>query len=82
MQRLDRHRLVVGEPQPLRDDDSLGRRDVEAAAEIGARARDVSSESVRLPGRMPRVRMSSLNEVIVSSCAIFGSLTNVPLPVA
>ena len=40
----------------------------------------VVSESVRLAGRMPRRRMSSLNEVIVSSCAIFGSRTNVPLP--
>ena len=29
---------------------------------------------------MPRRRMSSVNEVIVSSWAIFGSLTNVPLP--
>jgi hypothetical protein len=29
---------------------------------------------------MPRLRISSLNEDIVSSCAIFGSLTKVPLP--
>src|SRR5688572_9134697 len=36
--------------------------------------------SVRLPGTIPRRRMSSVNEVMVSSCAIFGSLTNVPLP--
>ena len=36
--------------------------------------------SVRLPGTMPRRRMSSVNEVMVSSWAIFGSLTNVPLP--
>jgi hypothetical protein len=35
---------------------------------------------VRLPGRIPSRRMSSLNEVIVSSWAIFGSLTNVPEP--
>ena len=32
------------------------------------------------PGTMPRRRMSSVKEVIVSSWAIFGSLTNVPLP--
>ena len=38
------------------------------------------SSSVRLAGRMPRRRMSSVNDVIVSSCAIFGSLTNVPAP--
>ena len=36
--------------------------------------------SVRLAGTMPRRCMSSVNEVIVSSWAIFGSLTNVPLP--
>ncbi len=36
VERLDRHRLAVGEPQPLRDDDRLRRRDVEDAAEAGA----------------------------------------------
>ena len=36
--------------------------------------------SVRLAGTIPRRRMSSVKEVIVSSWAIFGSLTNVPLP--
>ena len=36
--------------------------------------------SVRLAGTIPRRCMSSVNEVIVSSWAIFGSLTNVPLP--
>ena len=40
----------------------------------------VRSSSVRLPGTIPRRRMSSVNEVIVSSWAILGSLTNVPLP--
>jgi hypothetical protein len=30
---------------------------------------------VRLPGTIPRRRMSSLNEVIVSSCEIFGCCT-------
>ena len=35
---------------------------------------------VRLPGTMPRRCMSSVKEVIVSSWAILGSLTNVPLP--
>ena len=35
---------------------------------------------MRLAGSIPRRRMSSVNEVIVSSWAIFGSLTNVPLP--
>ena len=35
---------------------------------------------MRLPGTMPRRTMSSVKEVIVSSWAIFGSLTNVPLP--
>src|SRR5918993_455377 len=38
------------------------------------------SDSVLLPGRIPRCTMSSLNDVIVSSCAIFGSRTKVPLP--
>jgi hypothetical protein len=33
-----------------------------------------------LAGFIPRRRMSSVNEVMVSSCAIFGSLTNVPEP--
>ena len=36
---------------------------------------------MRLPGVMPRRRMSSVKDVIVSSCAIFGSLTNVPAAV-
>ena len=36
--------------------------------------------SVRDAGVMPRRCMSSVKDVIVSSCAIFGSLTNVPLP--
>ena len=40
----------------------------------------VVSDRVRLAGRMPRCFMSSLNEVMVSSCAIFASRTNVPLP--
>ena len=40
----------------------------------------VRRSSVRLAGSIPRRRMSSVNEVIVSSWAIFGSLTNVPLP--
>ena len=40
----------------------------------------IRSSSVLLPGSMPRRRMSSVKEVIVSSCAIFGSLTKVPLP--
>jgi hypothetical protein len=35
----------------------------------------VFSESVLLPGRIPRRCMSSLKDVIVSSCAIFGSAT-------
>ena len=39
-----------------------------------------ASESVLLPGRIPRCTMSSLNDVIVSSCAIFGSRMKVPLP--
>ena len=39
-----------------------------------------SSSSVRLAGTHPRRRMSSVNDVMVSSCAIFGSLTNVPAP--
>ena len=52
---------------------------MQAAAEVGAGGRDVE-RSVLLAGRIPRLRMSSLKEVIVSSCAIFGSLTNVPLP--
>ena len=29
---------------------------------------------------LPRLRMSSVNDVSVSCCAIFGSPTNVPLP--
>ena len=37
-------------------------------------------DSVRLPGTRPRRRMSSLNEVIVSSWDIFGCWTYVPLP--
>ena len=45
-----------------------------------APAATVLSSIVRLVGRMPRRRMSSVNEVIVSSWAIFGSLTKVPLP--
>ena len=45
-----------------------------------APAATVFSSIVRLVGRMPRRRMSSVNEVIVSSWAIFGSLTKVPLP--
>ena len=36
--------------------------------------------TVRDPGTIPRRRMSSLNEVIVSSWAIFGCWTYVPLP--
>ena len=36
--------------------------------------------SVVEAGRSPRWRMSSVNDVIVSSWAIFGSLTNVPEP--
>ena len=38
------------------------------------------SPSVVLPGSIPRRRMSSVKEVIVSSWAIFGSLTKVPEP--
>ena len=79
VQGLDRHRLVVGQPEPLCDDNPLGRRHVQAPAEIGAGVDDLD-ESVRLPGRIPRRRISSLNDDIVSSCAIFGSLTYVPLP--
>ena len=45
------------------------------------RARGVTRRSsVRLDGTIPRRCMSSVKEVMVSSCAIFGSLTNVPLP--
>ena len=40
----------------------------------------VFSSSVRLAGSRPRRRMSSVKDVIVSSWAIFGSLTNVPAP--
>ena len=80
VQRLDRHRLAVGEPQPLRR-----RRPARTARRAAARPRrapagTTSSASVRLAGTIPRRRMSSVNEVIVSSCAIFGSLTNVPAP--
>ena len=52
---------------------------MEQAAEARA-AGTISSESVRLAGLMPRRRTSSVKDVIVSSCAIFGSLTNVPEP--
>src|SRR5438876_3018341 len=45
-----------------------------------APAGDTRSSSVSLAGRNPRLRMSSVKDVIVSSCAIFGSLTNVPAP--
>ena len=44
VQGLDRHRLVVGQPQPLRDHDPLGGRDVEAAAEIRAGVRHLERE--------------------------------------
>ena len=44
MERLDRHRLVVREPQPLRDDDPLRRRDVEAAAEVRAGVLELERE--------------------------------------
>ena len=61
VQRLDRHRLLVGEPEALRDDDRLDgdtfrKRPSRAPAGLMRRS------SVRLLGRMPRRRMSSLNE--------------------
>ena len=40
-----------------------------------APAGTVSNERTRLPGRMPRRRMSSENEVMVSGSAILGSAT-------
>ena len=42
--------------------------------------RSCGARACGCPGTIPRRRMSSVNEVIVSSWAIFGSLTNVPLP--
>ena len=79
MQRLDRHRLAVGEPKRLitrigSDGDTCSEPAEPGPGEV------VSSESVRLPGTIPRRRMSSLNEVMVSSCEIFGCWTYVPLP--
>ena len=47
VQRLDRHRRVVGEPQALRDDDPLGGRHLEAAAEPGACGRHRQRERPR-----------------------------------
>ena len=79
MERLDRHGLAIGEPKALDRDDRLGRGDVQQTAEMRAGGA-MRSSSVRLAGTIPRRCMSSVKDVIVSSCAIFGSLTNVPLP--
>ena len=80
VQRLDRHRLAVGEPQPLRDHDRLRRRDVQRATEMRAGHRRRVTDERPAAGAHPTPRMSSLNDVIVSSCAIFGSRTKVPAP--
>ena len=53
---------------------------MEEAARAARRPGRSRGSSVRLAGSIPRRRMSSVNEVIVSSCAIFGSLTKVPAP--
>ena len=58
------------------DGETLSRRPSRAPAGTTVRS------SVRLDATMPRRRMSSVNEVMVSSCAILGSLTNVPLSAA
>ena len=52
---------------------------MQQAAEVGA-CRDDAEVERAAAGTMPRRTMSSVKEVIVSSWAIFGSLTNVPLP--
>ena len=80
MQRLDRHRLPVGEPQSLDHEDFLGRRDAAGNRPRRAPASSLVERERAAPGTIPRRRMSSLNEVIVSSWAIFGCWTYVPLP--
>ena len=80
VERLDRHRLAIGQPKTLDDDDRLGRRDVQEPTQVRAGWVRRGGRACGSPGIIPRRRMSSVNDVIVSSCAIFGSLTNVPLP--
>ena len=75
--------IAIGSPSASRsrlitttcsDGETLRKRPSRAPALI------VFIETVRLPGTIPRCRMSSLNEVIVSSWEIFGCWTYVPLP--
>ena len=61
-------------------DDGLRGGDVEQPAEVRARGRRRGGRACGCPAPCRGARMSSVKEVIVSSCAIFGSLTNVPLP--
>ncbi len=54
--------------------------DMQQPTEVGARGSHVEVERPRR-GRIPRLNMSSVNDVIVSSCAIFSARsTNVLLP--
>ena len=66
VQRLDRHRLAVGEPQAADDHHRLRRRDVQEASEVRAGGHHAQVERPEA-GVIPRRRMSSVNDVIVSS---------------
>src|SRR5215203_4662192 len=48
VQRLDRHLLLIGQAKPFCDDDRLGGREVEEAAESGAGGRDAELERAAL----------------------------------
>jgi hypothetical protein len=53
VERLDRHRLLVGEPESRRDQHRLRRRDVEAAAEVRAGELRVERERPRAGAHPP-----------------------------
>ena len=79
MQRLERHRLAVGEPQPPDKDDPCVGGDVERAPDRGAGVHPAQLDRAAA-GDHPAAAHVLANEVRVSCCAIFGSLTKVPAP--